>query len=171
MRAVLYVVLFVAVVLVLLPGWVLRQTGGQLAAPTALSWTLGLPVFLLGVAIALWAAVSDVILGRGTPAVYDPPRRLMSSGPYAWVRNPMYIGAATALLGAAIVYRSRALFLIMVAYATIAHLFVVAYEEPQLERRFGDDYARYRARVRRWLPHRPESASPAPPPAVRGSHP
>jgi protein-S-isoprenylcysteine O-methyltransferase Ste14 len=64
----------------------------------------------------------------------------------------MYIGAAFALLGAAIFYRSGALVLYTALFLVITHLFVILYEEPALTRTFGDDYRRYQASVRRWLP-------------------
>ena len=64
----------------------------------------------------------------------------------------MYLGAAIALGGAALFYRSLPLLGYVGVFLLITHLFVVGYEEPTLERLFGADYQGYRARVRRWLP-------------------
>lgn len=107
---------------------------------------------LLGGAIALWCILAFVTLGKGTPAPFDPPRRLVVRGPYRYVRNPMYIGAGLALAGAALFYRSPSLLGYAAGFLVAMHLLVVFYEEPTLTRLFGDDYSAYRASVRRWLP-------------------
>jgi len=73
-------------------------------------------------------------------------------GPYQLVRNPMYLGAALALGGAALYYRSGLLLAYTCAFLLVTHWFVVAYEEPTLRRSFGEEYAAYCRRVRRWWP-------------------
>ncbi|HSJ31813.1 MAG TPA: isoprenylcysteine carboxylmethyltransferase family protein, partial [Longimicrobiales bacterium] len=94
-------------------------------------------------------------IGRGTPAPMDPPKHLVETGPYRWVRNPMYLGLGLLLLGEAILLGSvRILVLIAVLFALL-HAFITWYEEPALERKFGDDYRAYRKRVHRWIPRRP----------------
>lgn len=108
-----------------------------------------------GAAIALWCVYVFALVGRGTPAPFVPPRELVIQGPYRIVRNPMYIGAGLALAGVALFYGS----LRFLAYTTLlflaAHLFVVWYEEPTLRRTFGEGYAAYCRRVRRWWPRTP----------------
>ena len=76
-------------------------------------------------------------------------------GPYAFVRNPMYLGAGTALAGAALYYQSLPLFAYLAGFILAAHSFVLLYEERTLRRRFGVDYERYCERVARWVPRRP----------------
>jgi protein-S-isoprenylcysteine O-methyltransferase Ste14 len=66
----------------------------------------------------------------------------------------MYLGAALALLGAAVFFRSLALAGFVTGFLVVTHLFVVLYEEPALKRLFGSEYIQYRARVWRWLPRR-----------------
>jgi protein-S-isoprenylcysteine O-methyltransferase Ste14 len=68
------------------------------------------------------------------------------------MRNPMYLGAALALIGAALVYRSLAIVWYAAGFLLAMHLFVVGYEEPTLKRLFGEEYEAYRRRVRRWVP-------------------
>jgi protein-S-isoprenylcysteine O-methyltransferase Ste14 len=92
------------------------------------------------------------VVGKGTPAPFDPPRRLVIRGPYRYLRNPMYLGAALALLGAALFYRSLPLLGYVGGFLLVTHGFVVWYEEPTLGRLFGAEYQAYRTRVRRWLP-------------------
>jgi protein-S-isoprenylcysteine O-methyltransferase Ste14 len=114
------------------------------------------PVGLLlaagGGALTLACVVVFVRAGRGTPAPFDPPRCFVAVGPYRWVRNPMYLGGLALLLGAALTFRSPSVTLLAALFLAAAHLFVVLYEEPSLERRFGESYTRYRGAVRRWLP-------------------
>ena len=61
---------------------------------------------MAGGALALWCILAFALVGKGTPAPFDPPRRLVVAGPYRYVRNPMYIGAGLALTGAAMFYGS-----------------------------------------------------------------
>ena len=108
----------------------------------------------LGAALALACGAAFVVAGRGTPAPFDPPRELVPVGPYRFVRNPMYVGAAALLMGFGLFERSLAILALAVAGLILAHLFVVFAEEPGLERRFGDSYRSYKASVRRWIPGR-----------------
>jgi protein-S-isoprenylcysteine O-methyltransferase Ste14 len=70
----------------------------------------GIVVGVAGGALALWCILTFAVVGRGTPAPFDPPRKLVIRGPYRYVRNPMYLGAALALCSAALFYRSTPLF-------------------------------------------------------------
>jgi protein-S-isoprenylcysteine O-methyltransferase Ste14 len=93
-----------------------------------------------------------VFIGKGTPAPFDPPRKLVIRGPYRFVRNPMYIGAGMTLAGAALYYESLSVFIYTCLFFLATHLFVVLYEEPTLRRTFGDEYEAYCDRVKRWWP-------------------
>jgi len=110
-----------------------------------------------GSLLALLCVVVFLTSGRGTPAPFDPPRELVAAGPYRYVRNPMYVGGIATLLGADLALSSPAILVLAFAAFAIVHLFVVFYEEPALARMFGDDYARYRASVSRWLIRLPKS--------------
>jgi protein-S-isoprenylcysteine O-methyltransferase Ste14 len=68
------------------------------------------------------------------------------------VRNPMYIGAGLGLAGAAISYESISIAIYTALFLITAHLFVIFYEEPTLQRMFGSEYEAYCASVRRWWP-------------------
>lgn len=151
-RAVTYASLFIGFLLVFLPGRVLERWGMIRPASIGPIEVLALVVGIAGAALALWCILTFAIVGRGTPAPFDPPRRLVVAGPYCYVRNPMYLGAAGALLGAAVFYRSSALALYTAGFLLVTHLFVLLYEEPALTRTFGAEYRDYRGRVGRWLP-------------------
>lgn len=153
-RAFVYAALFIGIVLVLVPARLLGWTG--IAAPAAFGvrQAVGLAMTLAGAALALWCVLAFATLGNGTPAPFDPPRRLVVRGPYRSVRNPMYLGAGLALLGAALAYGSLALAGYAAVLGVTVQLFVRYHEEPRLRRSFGADYEEYRARVGRWWPRR-----------------
>lgn len=135
-----------------LPARVLSAYGIARPASIGAAQVAGVVVAASGAVLAVWCIVAFIVIGRGTPAPFDPPRRLVDVGPYRLVRNPMYIGAGLALAGAALFYESWALLGYGAAFSFVMHLFVVIYEEPTLRATFGDAYVRYCARVHRWWP-------------------
>ena len=151
-RTVTYATLFVGLLLVFLPTRLLAWSGITRMPNLGIPQVLGILVTAIGAAIALWCIFTFAFIGKGTPAPFDPPRRLVVRGPYRFVRNPMYIGAALALFGAAVFYESIPLLIYVALFVVITHLFVVLYEEPTLSRTFGQHYHVYRKKVRRWLP-------------------
>lgn len=116
---------------------------------------LGIAVALAGGVLVAWCLVTFITRGRGTPAPFDPPREFVATGPYRYARNPMYIGAGIAILGAGLMVASPAIVLLALFFWLAAHLFVVLYEEPALESRFGDGYLAYKSSVNRWVPQVP----------------
>jgi protein-S-isoprenylcysteine O-methyltransferase Ste14 len=118
---------------------------------------LGWALVLFGSLLALWCVGTFVARGRGTPAPFDPPREFVAAGPYRYVRNPMYWGGFSVLLGAGLALRSPSIVGLAVLFLGLVHLLVWLYEEPSLENRFGDPYRRYKSAVHRWLPRFPRS--------------
>ena len=151
-RAITYSALFIGLLLIYLPDRILSSTGIRQPAAIGLWQLAGMLLGACGAALALTCIVTFAFVGRGTPAPFDPPRQLVVQGPYRFVRNPMYLGAALALTGAALFYRSARLFGYAAAFLVITHLFVVMYEEPTLQRNFDGDYQAYCKRVSRWWP-------------------
>ncbi|HEX4956148.1 MAG TPA: isoprenylcysteine carboxylmethyltransferase family protein [Thermoanaerobaculia bacterium] len=154
-RALAYAAVFIGFVLVYLPARTLAWAGVVRPERFGFLELAGAVLAAAGTALAVWCILSFAVLGRGTPAPFDPPRRLVVRGPYRYLRNPMYLGAALALAGAALVYRSGALLAYAGGFLLLMHLFVLAYEEPTLRRTFGEDYEQYCRRVRRWWPAPP----------------
>ncbi|MFQ5746553.1 MAG: methyltransferase [Gemmatimonadota bacterium] len=152
MRALTYAALFIGFFLVFLPSRIL--SGAGVTRPDAIGpWqVVGMAVAAGGLGVALWCVLVFAFVGRGTPAPFDPPRRLVVRGPYRYVRNPMVMGAAVALAGASLYYGSAALAGFTALFALALHLFVIGYEEPTLRRMFGEEYEAYARRVRRWRP-------------------
>jgi protein-S-isoprenylcysteine O-methyltransferase Ste14 len=151
-RAITYATLFVGFLLIYLPARVLASAGIVRPPVIAAPQIPGMVVGAIGAALALWCTFTFATIGKGTPAPFDPPRRLVIRGPYRFVRNPMYIGAALALSGAALFYKSTSLLIYGGVFLLVCHLFVISYEEPTLRRSFGADYEAYCRRVSRWWP-------------------
>jgi protein-S-isoprenylcysteine O-methyltransferase Ste14 len=131
-RAVIYAALFIGFVLVYLPSRFLSWSGIVEPATAGTPQVAGMIMVTIGTVIALWCVFTFVFIGKGTPAPFDPPRKLVIRGPYRFVRNPMYIGAGMTLAGAALFYQSLSVFIYTYVFLLITHLFVVLYEEPTL---------------------------------------
>jgi len=135
--------------------WLLLQSSGEAVMPSLSIWLIGLLPFLVGVILYFWCAGAFTFIGKGTPAPIDAPVFLVRSGPYRWVRNPMYIGVFSVLFGEAILFHSLLLLGFMLLAGIAVHLFVVFYEEPTLRHQFGESYETYLRTVPRWLPRHP----------------
>ncbi len=116
---------------------------------------LGVVLAVAGALLCLACIGTFIVRGRGTPFPLDPPVVFVPTGPYRFVRNPMYIGGALVLAGYGLLERSVSVLLLSAVFLLVMHLFVLLLEEPGLERRFGSTYAEYRRRVNRWLPRAP----------------
>ena len=110
----------------------------------ALMWSGGL--------LALVCTCYMVIGFKGTPLVTMPTKKILAKGPYAYVRNPMMLSLLFILLGEALYYAHSLLFVWLICWARMGHLIIVNYEEPQLERRFGEEWKSYCRKVPRWVP-------------------
>lgn len=151
-RALIYATIFISALLLFVPAQILSWSGIiRPESPGAAQW-VGAAVRVLGLSLALSCVVAFALIGKGTAAPFDPPRRLVIRGPYRLVRNPMYIGAGVGLAGAAAFYRSWWLVAYLGLLWLLVHLLVVFYEEPTLRRLFGQEYDDYCRRVRRWWP-------------------
>ncbi len=151
-RAITYATLFISLVLIYVPAQLLSWSGIIRPSTIEVQQIIGMIVGVIGALIALWCVFTFATIGGGTPAPFDPPRRLVIRGPYHFVRNPMYIGAGLALAGAALFYESTVLVLYLCVFFLVTHLFVIWYEEPTLRQNFREEYEAYCRRVRRWLP-------------------
>src|SRR5690606_33865658 len=97
-----------------------------------------------------------------TPYPWDPPRRLVTTGPYAYLANPMQVSGVALLLLLAAFGRSLTLATAAVTAAGFSVGVAAVHERDQLRRRFGDHWRRYRAEVRDWWPRvRPYRPVPA----------
>jgi protein-S-isoprenylcysteine O-methyltransferase Ste14 len=113
---------------------------------------LGGALIVVGTAVVLEAQARFVWQGLGTPAPIAPPQRLVVSGFYRFVRNPMYVAVVAMTLGQALLFASPILLAYAAALLAVFHLFVTFYEEPTLRKKFPADYPAFVAHVPRWLP-------------------
>jgi protein-S-isoprenylcysteine O-methyltransferase Ste14 len=90
--------------------------------------------------------------GRGTPAPVAPPEKLVVTGLYRYVRNPMYVAILAVIFGQALLFGEWRLIVYGALLWLAFHFFVVAYEEPRLEKTFGVQYRAFRTHVPRWIP-------------------
>jgi len=133
-----------------------RQVDGMLGFPKLLSEPLGIqlsiPVLLVGLLICLWTVLLYV-RAKGTPVPINPPQKLVTTGPYAYCRNPMLIGVFIFLFGLAILYRSVSLFFIFTPlYIMLQIIELKVIEEPELARRLGDEYLEYKRSIPMFIP-------------------
>jgi len=146
--------LFTVLVPATVAGWIPRTLRGNapLTSNPALRW-LSFGLIAIGIAIYLHTAFWGFALrGLGTPAPIAPPSKLVVEGLHRYVRNPMYIGVLLIVIGQAVLFQSRVLAEYAALFWLAAHVFVLLYEEPALERKFGEEYREYRRRVPRWIP-------------------
>jgi protein-S-isoprenylcysteine O-methyltransferase Ste14 len=121
---------------------------GQIAA----AFVLTIGVFWVG-----WAYSYLHFVGRGSPieafgvALYHT-ERLVTSGPYAYSRNPMLLGYLFILLGIALWMNSLSGLILIPIVVIVASVYLMAFEHPVLKRRFGGEYEEYRERVPMLLP-------------------
>jgi protein-S-isoprenylcysteine O-methyltransferase Ste14 len=165
-RAIAGTILFLCVApgtfCVFVPWWISRW---QMQPPffgfDPIRW-LGVLVLAVGALLVIETFARFALQGLGTPAPIAPTRTLVVTGSYRYVRNPMYVGVLSVVFGQGLLFGNGWVLLYGLAAWAAVHGFVLAYEEPTLARTYGDQYARYRANVRRWLPRlRPWSGRPA----------
>ncbi|MDX2169353.1 MAG: methyltransferase [Deltaproteobacteria bacterium] len=141
---------------VLVPLWIAQRWAIAPRAPAGLLEALvqgvGGLALLLGIALFASSLYLIATRGQGTLAPWDPPRRLVVSGPYRRVRNPMISGVLFALFGEALLLLSLPHLLLALAFLALNLVYIPLLEEPQLEARFGDEYRRYRRHVSRFVP-------------------
>ena len=143
--------------IVLGPFLILKYTGVSSIPRLGPTEIGSLLVALVGVAMVVWVSVAFVTQGNGTPAPNEPPKNFVAAGLYRFLRNPMYFGALLAVCAQALIFRSAWLLLYAAILWLALHTATVLFEEPQLERRFGESYREYKARTPRWIPRLPSS--------------
>jgi protein-S-isoprenylcysteine O-methyltransferase Ste14 len=97
-------------------------------------------------------AFVQFVKAGGTPMPIAPTQRLVVTGFNRYIRNPMYAGLITAIVGQALLFGSWWLLLYAAAFWVITASFVRWYEEPTLVREYGDEYETYRRNVHAWWP-------------------
>ncbi len=120
--------------------------------PGKLSIILSLPVFLVAFILIGWS-VQNFLKVKGTPVPFNPPPQLVTSGPYAYTRNPMLTGVFVLLFGIGLLLGSASLLVIFTPLFILINVWELkAIEEPELLKRLGQDYSKYRESTPMFFP-------------------
>jgi protein-S-isoprenylcysteine O-methyltransferase Ste14 len=131
-------------------GFALEALLPSVSVPRALAWSVGAILLLVGLALAR----SFVAAFRRADTAVNPAKpttSLVTAGPYRVTRNPGYLGLALAYAGIAVLAGALWPLVSLVPTLILIDRGVIAREERYLEGKFGEEYARYKREVRRWL--------------------
>ncbi|MFQ5683777.1 MAG: methyltransferase family protein [Candidatus Binatia bacterium] len=151
------IILLPGTVLLFIPGVILWAAEGsqfspELSTPHQTLFWLALLTASMGLGLSGWTVTLFKEFGEGTPAPWDPPKKLVVRGPYRHVRNPMIIGVILMLIAEAMLFRSWPIVVWMVLFFIGNTIYFPVIEEKGLEKKFGDNYRDYKAHVPRWRP-------------------
>jgi protein-S-isoprenylcysteine O-methyltransferase Ste14 len=136
----------------LIPWWMTRWELRPAFFGLELTRAIGGLLILAGLPGLVDSFARFALQGLGTPAPIAPTRNLVVTGLYRYVRNPMYVSVLAVILGQALLFGDWRLMVYGAVFWIACHLFVLAYEEPTLQRTFGVEYEAFRANVPRWIP-------------------
>jgi protein-S-isoprenylcysteine O-methyltransferase Ste14 len=137
-------------VLILVPRWIENDFTPKSLLP-AIS---GVAFMLTGMGFLCTTIFSFFKNGKGTLAPWFPTRKLVITGLYRYMRNPMITGVLLVLTGETIFFLSGNIALWTIIFFAINNVYFLIYEEPSLENRFGDEYREYKRQVPRWIPRK-----------------
>ena len=119
---------------------------------TSLNIIVSVPSIVIGLFLMIWSVVHFVRV-KGTPVPFNPPPKLVTTGPYARVRNPMLTGVFVLLFGLGVLFRSISLVFIFTPLFILLNVWELkAVEELELEKRLGKDYVEYKKRIPMFIP-------------------
>ena len=120
--------------------------------PRPWNLNLSLPIFTLALFLIGWS-VQSFLKSKGTPVPFNPPPKLVTTGPYAYTRNPMLTGVFFLLFGFGIFLGSISLLTVYTPlFIWINFWELKSIEEPEIERRLGQDYIEYRKKTPMFFP-------------------
>jgi protein-S-isoprenylcysteine O-methyltransferase Ste14 len=129
-----------------------RLLGLREIFPRWLSIILALPVFSIAFFLLGWS-ILNFFKVKGTPVPFNPPPRLVTTGPYAYVRNPMLTGVFALLFGLGIFLGSTSLIVVFTPLFILINVWELkVIEEPELIKRLGEEYLEYRERTPMFFP-------------------
>ncbi|MFC1730717.1 methyltransferase family protein [candidate division KSB1 bacterium] len=113
---------------------------------------LSLPVFSIALFLIGWS-VLNFLRAKGTPVPCNPPPQLVTTGPYAYTRNPMLTGVFSLLFGFGALFGSVSLLVVFTPLFILINFWELkSIEEPELEKRLGEEYIEYRKRTPMFFP-------------------
>jgi len=149
--AIIYGLLILGFVVMAL--YVDKLTGLSNILPKPVNIILSFPIFLLAIFLIGWS-VQNFLSVKGTPVPFNPPPQLVTAGPYAYTRNPMLTGVFSLLFGFGVFFGSLSLiFVFTPLFIYINYWELKSIEEPELEKRLGEDYVKYRKNTPMFFPN------------------
>jgi protein-S-isoprenylcysteine O-methyltransferase Ste14 len=119
-----------------------------------LNYVLSLPPAAAGIILSIWTTLI-FFRSKGTPVPVNPPPKLITSGPYAYTRNPMHTGLFLIIIASGIYFGSLLSLLIFTpVYIALDTLMIIYIEQPELEKRLGEDYIQYKKTTPMFFPWR-----------------
>jgi len=116
------------------------------------AFLIGILIMLTGLTLIGKTVTTLTRKGDGTLAPWSPTKKLVTSGIYGLVRNPMILGVLTVLIGESTAILSAPIFKWLVIFFIVNNIWFFIFEEPNLEKKFGDQYREYKKSVPRWIP-------------------
>jgi protein-S-isoprenylcysteine O-methyltransferase Ste14 len=156
-RLIKAIVLLPGMVLVFIPIAILLVTGTtplkpEFQYPMEVTFLVAIALIASGIYLAIKSTKLFIQTGEGTPAPWDPPKKLVVQGLYRYIRNPMICGALMILTGEAVLFNSWPLLLWAAIFMAAKNVYFKRVEEKELTRRFGTPYQEYKRQVPRWIP-------------------
>jgi protein-S-isoprenylcysteine O-methyltransferase Ste14 len=151
-RSAIFFLIAPGMVIGVLPWWISRWRFRGPSLGLGFLRYLGVVLLLIGVAGLVDSFAKFVLKGLGTPSPTMPTKSLVVDGLYRYVRNPMYLAIILALLGESLLFENYGILAFATGTWIVTHTFVVAYEEPVLQAKYGNDYSKFLAHVPRWIP-------------------
>jgi protein-S-isoprenylcysteine O-methyltransferase Ste14 len=113
---------------------------------------LGAIIFLLGLALFIYTVALFRSIGKGTLAPWSEKQKLIITGPYRHSRNPMISGVLFILIGETLFLHNEDILIWTIIFFITNNVYFLLKEEPDLEKKFGDEYHTYKKAVPRWIP-------------------
>ena len=122
--------------------------------PESARLSISIPVIAVGVFVTAWSAFHFLKV-KGTPVPFNPPPKVVNTGPYRYARNPMLTGVFLILFGIGFVINSVSLVLFFTPVYVLMNVWELKHiEEPELIKRLGDEYIKYRRKTPMFIPWR-----------------
>jgi protein-S-isoprenylcysteine O-methyltransferase Ste14 len=135
-----------------IPRWITHWEFEPAFLGVEITRAIGVLLILAGVPGVVDSFARFAMQGLGTPAPVSPPERLVVTGLYRYVRNPMYVSVVAIIVGQALLFGDWRLIVYGAVFSLACHAFVLVYEEPTLRRKFGTQYEAFCTNVPRWIP-------------------
>jgi len=136
------------IVLILIPLWI----EPRIIVRNIPALIIGFIIMFAGLYLIPVTVLAIIRMGDGTLAPWSPTKKLVTRGIYGFVRNPMILGVLITLLGESVTILSAQIFKWLIIFFIINNIWFFIFEEPNLEKKFGEQYREYKKNVPRWIP-------------------